>query len=120
MNYILQIYKNSHVYNSFYKFTSVKYNIPLGTLDNKLFPIVLGFLIDFMYTKGFSILASEKGYKITQHRKGELIIFANGGERSDDYANTNYIKTNVAPTLDNYELCANVLLRGMNAFNEPF
>lgn len=120
-NTILNAFSKSDFVMNFDSFVKVKYNYPNPKiLYPKPFHILLGFLIEYCYAKGYEVIASHKGFKITQHKKGTLISIANGGDRSDAYGQTVYMKQNDATTLINYEHGFRILIRALNGINEPF
>jgi hypothetical protein len=111
-------FNKSAVYTKFYDFCKAKYNYPSGIFNDKSFTVILGFLIDFSYNQGYEVIASHRGFKITQHKKGNLLTIDGGV--SDSYNYTIYMKQNDATTLNNYEQAFNILFRALNKSYEPF
>jgi len=118
MNNMLNNFRKSEIYDKFYAFCLAKHNYPIGILDTKHFSVVVGFLIDFAYNQGFEVIASHRGYKITQHRKGKLMVIE--GSLPDAYNNTIYMHQIASTTLNNYEHGFSILFRALNTINEPF
>jgi len=118
MNNILVKFRKSSIYDKFYAYCLTKYKYPVGILDDKAFTVILGFLIDYSYNQGYEVIASHRGFKITQHKKGNLLTIDGGVP--DNYSYTIYMKQNDATTLVNYELGFIKLFRALNTITEPF